>query len=409
MIKEKFFCGLDIGGSQIKAALVKLRRDSSLEIVGAASVVSSGIDESSVSHLSDLSKSVQDLLSSLMKQAACKIKDVNLGFAGHLISKRTSTVIIPLVDKGNKPITRFDLKKVERQACLLGVDLDEKKLHYFANRYLIDGTNFAINPLGLYGRKLESESLLITTKNIFITNIVKAVNLAGFDVKAVHFSSLLASEVCLSGDNKKKGVLFLNIGAWCSDLIYFKDGFVQEIQMIPWGGGHLTEKISQELKVPFDLAKEIKHSYATVIDYQDSSPQGEILVKRDSKYIPILRQDICRVVMASTDHFIKMVEDNIFMTKLGSLLNEGIVLGGGGALLTGLIERIEKKTHLQARIGKVSIEARRMINPAFYGACIGLALASTMKGSLDNRSFSENHKLHMKILHYVGDLYHEYF
>ena len=119
-----------------------------------------------------------------------------------MVETRYSAAVIPLMDRGSKIITHRDVKKVATQARLLGVKMDEIVLHDFPQYYKVDDTNNALNPVGLYGRKLEIKTLLIIVKNNFIKNITKAVNQAGYDVADLFFSSLS------SGSSRAQGSRF---------------------------------------------------------------------------------------------------------------------------------------------------------------------------------------------------------
>ena len=52
---------------------------------------------------------------------------------------------------------------------------------------------------------------------------------------------------------------------------------------------------------------------------------------------------------------------------------------GGGALLSGLIERIEKEVNLPVKIGKISVEAAAINHAPVYTACVGLTQMGFLK------------------------------
>jgi len=169
MTKEKVFCGLDIGSQRIKASLLKVQKGLPPQVLGVAQLATRGVQESSVSDLRELSDCIHRVLTDLTTKADVKFKNISLGLGGHLIDKRMSAALILLMDKGSKAITSFDIKKINQQACLLGLNLDERLFHQFPTRYIVDGFNVAINPLGLYGHKLEADMLLVVAKNNLIS------------------------------------------------------------------------------------------------------------------------------------------------------------------------------------------------------------------------------------------------
>ncbi|MDP8264940.1 MAG: cell division protein FtsA [Candidatus Aceula lacicola] len=408
MIKEKIYCGLDLGCQKIKASIMRAQKDH-VDLLGVSQLNTQGLTSSSVSDLRELCDCIHRILSGLAKKTGTKVKNINLGFGGRLIDSRESHVVVPLTDRGSKVITSFDLRKINRQTCLLGVDLDERLFHNFPTKYIIDGFNIATNPLGLYGRKIEANSLLLVAKNNLVNNMYKAVNQAGFEVLNVFFSSLSAAKVCLSSQQKKDGCLFISIGTEATDLLFFKDYLLKAVRIISWGGNHLTNEISGALGLPFDLAEDIKRSYAVVPDRSSEQEEGEILVKRDSGYIPIQRLDISKAICFSVKEFISQICEAIKSVEIGSHLSAGIVMSGGGSLLPGLLECIEKETKLSTHMGKVSVESRRLSSPSVYAASIGLAQES--RKDLLNNIFSSNGNalVFKRFSNRVKEIYQEYF
>ena len=160
MIGKKILCGLDVGSQKIKASVVRIGRGQG-ELLGASEATVRGFKKSQVTDLGEFAESIQRILAELSKKAGVKLKDVQLGIGGHLVQSRFSKAVVPLVDKSNKVITNTDIKKVNKQARLLGIKMDEAVLHDFPQYYVIDDTNKVLNPAGLYGRKLMVASLLV--------------------------------------------------------------------------------------------------------------------------------------------------------------------------------------------------------------------------------------------------------
>ncbi|MDD3375725.1 MAG: cell division protein FtsA [Candidatus Omnitrophica bacterium] len=408
MIKEKIYCGLDLGCQKIKASIMRVQKGQS-DLLGVSQLSTQGLANSSVSDLRELCDCIHTILSGLTKKTGVKVKNVNLGFGGHLVESRESHVVLPLTDKGSKVITSFDLRRINHQACLLGVELDERLFYNFPTKYLIDGFNVATNPLGLYGRKLESDSLLLVAKNNLVNNMYKAVNQAGFEVSNVFFSSLSAAKICLSAQQKRDGCLFISIGTTATDLLFFKDSTLKTVRIISWGGDHLTNEISSALGLPFDLTEDIKRSYAVVPDCSHEGQEGEVLVKRDAGYIPIQRSDISKAICSSIEEFISQVCLIIKEVEVGRHLLAGIVMSGGGSLLPGLMERVEKETKLLTHMGKVGVESKRLSSPPIYAASIGLAQES--RKDLSDNIFSSSGRASAirRFSNRAKEIYQEYF
>ena len=111
-IGESYFCGLDIGAQSLKASLVKAQQDGTPALLGVYESRTSGFQSASVSDLGELSECIHATVSGLAKKTGIKIQEVQLGINGERIDVRQGSAVIPLMDKGNKEITRCDVKKV---------------------------------------------------------------------------------------------------------------------------------------------------------------------------------------------------------------------------------------------------------------------------------------------------------
>jgi len=410
MNKEKIYCGLDIGAQRIKASFLRFASGRSPEIIGVSQVSTKGLQKASVSDLRELSDSISRVLSGLADKAKVKVKEVHLGLGGHFIHGRKTHAVIPLADRGSKVITSFDVKKINHQACLLGINLDEKLIHEFPIQYVVDGFNMAANPVGLYGRKLEANILMAVAQSNLVNNVYKAVQQAGFEVSSTAFSSLCAAEACLLEENQKKGCIFIDIGAQSTDVLMFKDGLLKNFAILNLGGDQLTEEISRGLSLPFDLAEDIKRSYAMVFpDEGAPAIKGEILVKRESGYVTIDRLSICNIATPWAKGLVDKVHQLARQSDLEYHLLSQVTVAGGGALLSGLIEQIEKKLSVSTQLAKLHLESKHLNNPAVYAASIGLANRVSKESLSVLFSPHQEGSVFHKVTIRLKELYQEYF
>ena len=291
MLGEKLYCGLDIGSQSIKTGVIKVQDPNKVEIMGVYESKIYGFKNGSVSDLGELTECIHKALQELTKKIGMKLRELQIGVGGELVESRVTSTVIPLIDRGSKIISNRDIKKVNHQACLLGIKMEEEILHDLPQNYSVDDNDSAVNPLGLYGRKLGVSSLMIITSLNRIHNISKAVQQAGFDVSNLFFSSFVSSKIVLEEDEIIDGCVLIDIGSSITSVLIFKRGILRNFSKIGLGGDNFTKAIAHRLNLPFDLAEEIKISYAGALS-SDHHLDEEILVKRESSYIPFKREVI---------------------------------------------------------------------------------------------------------------------
>jgi len=155
-----------------------------------------------------------------------------------------------------------------------------------------------------------------------------------------------------------------------------------------------------------DLAEEIKKTHAVAIQTNPQQVPGEILVKREKGYIPIRRESVYEVVNWEIENFLTHLEAVVKGSYLYHQLNKGIVMVGGGALLPGLIERIEERVNVPVRVG---VATQGLNNAAIYAASIGLGRMHYLKKKQEAIGIKTPRNLKDKIVTSVKELCQEYF
>jgi cell division protein FtsA len=333
---------------------------------------------------------------------------VELGVGGALVEKRFSTAIIPLLDRGSKIISRQDLKRIQGQAQLLGASMDEMVLHNFPQYYKVDDVNTSLNPLGLYGRKLEVHSLLLVGQNTLLKNLTKAIHQAGYDVADIFFTSFAAGQAVLNEYQKRQGCILIDVGSALTSIVVFKDGQVRYLEHIPLGGDHITQTIANELHIAFDLAEDIKKSYAVAIG-SEARLEEEILIRREEGYLPVKKEVIARAMETVVIQLVDHIQQSIKSSGCYDQINLGIMMSGGGALLPGLEERVEQMTKLPVKLGKVDLAINRLQNAVRYSSAVGLAQLGWEKTSGLGVQTDSRSPWTVRIVNKVKDLYQEYF
>jgi cell division protein FtsA len=406
MAQVQYFCGLDLGTHTMKASIVCAKDEENLDLLGVYETRATGFKESSISDIADLADCIQRTVQGVMQKTGIKIHAVQLGVSGNFLTTRRSSAIIPLIDSGTKVISKFDLRKVEAQAKLLGVGLDEEIIHDFPQWYKIDDINTSINPAGLIGRKIECSLLLLAANSLRVRNLTKAVHQAGFEVNSVAFSGFAASDVAIDAADKAQGCALVDIGAHITSVIFFKNGIVGDVQFIPWGGNYVTQSIAERLSLTIDLAEEIKKTHAVASKTNLKEIAGEILVKREKGYIPIRRESVCEAVNWEMENFLTHLETVVKGSHLYHQLNKGIVMVGGGSLLPGAIERIEERINTPVRMGAAT---PGLNNAAVYAASIGLGRMHYLKKKQESIGIKTPLTFKDKIVNGVMELCQEYF
>ncbi len=354
LIKEKYYCGLDIGSQKIKAAVLKVKERSAPEILATSVSKIYGVKGSHVVDLAELSECIYNILNHLNKKAEIKIKEIQVGLSSQLVEFREINAVIPLAERGVKVITRRDMKKVNDQARLLALKMDEELLHDLPQSYSADDVNSMVDPSGLYARKLGVHSLMMVTNITRIQNFLKAIQQTGYNVGNILLSSYVACDVTLEEEEKKNGCVLIDLGAQTTTILLFKDQGLKYISKIDIGGDRLTESIAKKLGLTFDVAEEIKKTYASAYPGQLHMAE-EILIKKEIGYVPIKRELVVEAISPILEQWLGLVQESLKACPLFDQWKGNMVFIGGGSSLNGLFERVNQNIPLAMRLGKTSL------------------------------------------------------
>jgi len=285
MLSNNYLCAVDIGSNKIAASLAQVRRNR-IENIYFDTAVSSGIKGGAIVDALELVGCLSRILKELKAKSGARFKFIHTNFSGSGISTKHSHAIIPLAERGNKVITSTDIANANEQARILGSSLDEEIVHVIPSSYSIDSKSNVVNPVGLYSHRLEADLFLICAKLSSLQSFSRAVSQAGYEIRDISFSGLATSKAVFGREEKKGLSVLCDVGSDITDLLIFKDGLLQDIQVLNLGGNNLTLMLSEGLKINYELAEDIKRSYAVIGDAGEIPEEKEILVKRTNSTSP---------------------------------------------------------------------------------------------------------------------------
>ena len=383
---DQFYCGLDIGTHKVKASLSRVVDAHNLELLAVSEAETRGLAAASINDISEFSSCVSGAVNGVMRKTKIKVRDIHMGLGGDLVETRPSRALIPLVERGNKIVTNRDLMQARQQARMLGVKLDEEVICDMVQQFKVDDVNISLNPVGLYGRKLEVETLLVLANITRLRNLTKGVQQAGFEVDDVFFNASAAADLMLDKRQRHDGCVFVDLGAGSTLILLFKEGLLKHFRRIPVGAESMTRHIAADINIPFLLAEDIKKSYGRVFDGRSSAPvvsTEEILIKKEQGFVPVKRDALTMAIEPDVQVIIKNIREAVSVSNYESQLKAGVVVVGGGALLAGLMERIEHDTHMPVVIGR---NIPGLNSAAIYCVSTGLAemgYKNTLRYKLD--------------------------
>jgi len=415
---NSYICALDIGSSKIAACVVQTKRKH-LVSISFETMPSKGIRQGVIVDSIELVGCISKLMKNLKAKSGVNIKFIHTNISGQDIVTKHSRAIIPLAERGNKVITLSDMQRVNEQARILGSSIEEEIIHCIPYSYAIDSKNHVINPVGLYSHRLEVDLYLLCAKLSSIQSLSRAINQSGYEIKDLSFSGLATSKAVFSKELKEGLNLFCDMGSDITELLLFKDGVLSDIEVLPIGGNDLTMQLCDALKIPFELAEDIKRSYGIIGDSAQIKEEKEILVKKSNLYKPIKQKMVSEVITSSAKTICLRIKEAVQKRASCYEINNFVIVGRT-MLLEGFIETLENTLAIPVKLGRITnsellsltkedsaLSGQKYLN---YLTCLGMiseALQEKPPGILSVHRPAKN--LLSKAVNRVKEIYQEYF
>lgn len=376
--EEEVIVGLDIGTTKICAIVGKKNEYGKLEVLGMGRAISDGVIRGIVTNIDKTVHSINQAIKEASDSSGTDIGVVNVGIAGQHINSTIQHGSITR-DSYDDEITLDDINRLTSDMHRMVIPPGSEIIHVMPQDYIVDYDENIADPVGMSGVKLEADFHIITAQTNAIHNIEKCVKRAGLKIENLILEPLASSLSVLSEEEKQAGICLIDIGGGTTDVAIFHDGILRHTAVIPFGGNIITGDIKQGCMVMEHQAERLKTKFGKAIAEEASA--NEIvsiprLRNRSPKEISV--KNLAHIIEARVEEIIEMVHAEIITSGYHKKLAGGIVVTGGGALLTNLSQLFEYMTGLDTRIGypnehlgKSKIET---IKSPMYATSVGLVL-----------------------------------
>lgn len=351
MLSDNYICALDIGSSKIAGCVAVLKKGR-IRNIWFDSAPSRGVREGIIVDSIDLITVITSLMKRLKTISGVNIRFVHTNISGKDLFTKHSRATIPLAERGNKVITVFDIERVNEQARILASSLEDEIIHIIPFNYTTDSRAGIINPIGLYSHSLEVDLYLICAKLSLVQGLSHVINQSGYEIKKMFFSGLAASKVVFGRELLKGLNLFCDIGGDITELLIFRDGVLADLEILSIGGNDLTKRLQEELKIPFDLAEDIKMSHGLMGNVELIAEDKEILVKKEQGYKPIKLKFLARIINSCAQPICQAIKEAV-QKKTALYEINNFILAGRSALLEGFIEGLESNLSVEVKLGRI--------------------------------------------------------
>ncbi len=368
---------LEIGTSTIRVLVGELRADGVVSVIGIGESKSRGIRKGEIINRDYAIKGVRAALKAAEENCRKSIHSVLLITSGGQVESKTSTGILKLVDPSDNQLSEIneeDIVEVIEIARKVALPENRIKLHTLQQYFQVDDMFNMTNPAGMAAEELRVDMLSIHGKRSTIENFRKIVDDAPIECSDAIFSGLCSSIAVLNEEQKKAGVLVVDLGGGTTDFVLYYDGFVQAAGSIAVGGEHITNDIAVGLKIPSGQAEYVKLKEGSALtnlmerDHNISIPAQQGFPGKMVRAVTLNT-----IINARMEETFTLVKEHIDQHCSNVPMSAGVLLTGGGCFLNGVRDLGQKVFNAPCSYGKIfEVQGLPSAKEApFYAAHIG--------------------------------------
>ena len=387
MAGEKVLMGLDVGSGTIRCVIGSIGRDEQFMVDSICERASEGVLHGSIINIEQAVRAINSVINEAQLLAGTEITDVVIGIGGQSIQGTISQGVVGISDP-DQEIKKDDVIRSMEVAKAFELPSDREVIHLLVQDFKIDGRSGIKDPIDMLGRRLETKVLVVTASSILCQTHRKCVQRLGLNVKRTTLQSLADADVTFSAEEKEMGTILINIGAGITDIIVYSNGTPMYIGGVNLGGNSVTEDIAMIFSKPKAVAEQMKIDFGHAFVPSVSSEEFFTIPSVGSlPTIQMPRKELAKVIEARmAEIFSRLQNELLTVPDLGNI-GGGILLVGGGALLSGVTDLASEIFRLPCRVGFPEALGgldRNYINPQ-YTTVLGL-LKSNAKKQIESSS-----------------------
>lgn len=372
MSDERIIVGLDIGTTKICTVIGEVAKDGVLDIIGEGTVPSDGLRKGVVVNLERTIVAVRQSVADAQRMAGVDVKSAWVGVAGSHLKALTSHGMAAI--RRGQEVTRSDIERTIENARAVPLEQNMEVLHVIPQEYVVDGNDGIKDPEGMSGVRLEVDVHIVAGAQGPLQNLRRCAVDAGVAVDGLVVQSLASGLAVLNPGEQELTTVLIDIGGGTTDIGVFRRGTLAHSAVIPVGGDHITQDISQLLRIQSDEAERVKRRYGVALP-ELADRDVELEVANPNYTASISTFELAQVIKPRVVEILDLVKRNIEQ-KMGALelLAGNVVITGGASLMPGIEQVANERFRLPVRIGKphgVSGLADVVASPA-HATAVGL-------------------------------------
>jgi cell division protein FtsA len=381
-----FATGLDAGSTYTRC-VIALLEDDRLRLLGFGSVPSEGWAKSRITDQRAVSQCVLAAVEEAEAMAQATIETVVAGIGGLTARGANSR---GRMDLGRpREIEQRDINRSMDRAMHIQLTEDRMVLQLLPQDFVIDDHPGFHDPRKMLASVIEANAHLITISAQEHSNLLGAINGAHLSVDETIYEAIAGCYAAVLPEERREGVAYIDIGAHSTELICYYGESAQVAQSLRICGDHFSRDLAHALRIPLESAAIVKQEFGGAVSHgtaSNSTVELPLMESRGGESRDAPRKFINEILESRAVELFEMVRAELARAGMQRAIASGLVISGGGALLTGICDVAERVLECPARIGLAQgiADWPDDLNDPAWTAAAGLAMyAARLRSQVD--------------------------
>ncbi|MCY0897989.1 MAG: cell division protein FtsA [Firmicutes bacterium] len=346
MAKRPLILAVDVGTTKVSALVGEARPDGELVVLGVAATPVVGMRRGLVFEVERVALAIRDAVNRANSMAGTELSHAAVAVNGDHLTLTAGQARLGLK---TGTVRKEDMAQVMKRAAHGRLDPEREVVEVLSHGLAVDGFRGVSDPVGMIARELEMDVWVVSGVSTVLRNLRRVLTMAGVTPVMWVPAPRASADGVLSEDEKKVGVVHLDVGGGTTGVTVYRAGQMQYLGVIPIGGESITSDLSVGLGVVSTQAERLKLEYAAVGSEREGTVEVRAVSGQSVKLIPV--KELEDIVSARVDEWTQFVEQHLSRVEWAKGPGAGVVMTGGGSLLKGLGSYLEQRWGWPVRLG----------------------------------------------------------
>ena len=358
--------GIDIGTSKVCCCLGHINKCNQVEILNSSSGTCEGVKKGKIVSTDAVARAIRFAVSDMEATQDFIIKSAYVNIIGKYVSIFKTKYGVKLEDK-YAGVTQKNIDALIRNVGEIEIPEGQQIIDIVPTKFITD-SGITDDTKGNFTDTLEAELDVIIADKTAVKNIGMAMQKAGLLIDGIVINGYAMKEIVLSEEEKKDGVLLLDISSGNIDMSVFKNNGVLYTDSIPIGGETITNDISIGLEISYQEADKLKKQYGLArVSYIDNDYSITLSTYNGEKGSRTIKcSELVEIIEARVEEIFSLIREKIEENGLQNSICSCVIAGQGINSINKSEKVAEDILKTQVRFG--NSKTANLIKPECSGA-----------------------------------------